>query len=235
MYLPIVFVLLFYIVIKEKNKRYKWLFIVSFVLSCIFFIYMQCFGKITMFSLDDAILKISKTSLFSPSDEYLRAEYYMEVSGHLKMMDHRMPKILYRLIISLVIYIPVIYCIYYVYIKSFKRAEKKQKLVYLAILVNVLTFIPVFIFAVDYGRWISAMFISQLILILSLVYMKDELILEALEGLQEKLLAKKYYVMAIIALYAMLPRFTHYEVFPLVNNINRIIETISSYFNMLMN
>lgn len=235
MYLPIIFVLLFYIAKKEDDKRYMWIFIVSFTLSCVLFLYMQCLGKITMYLLDETISRLSKNSFFNPSDEYLRAEYYMKVSGHLELMNNRMPIVLYRLIISLVIYIPIIYFIYYVYIKSFKNADRKQKLAYLAILINVLTIVPVFIFAVDYGRWISAIFITQIVLILSLVYMKDNLILDALESLQAKLLAKKYFVIGLIAMYGVLPRFTHYEVLPLVNNINRIIDTVNSYLNILLN
>lgn len=234
MYLPIIFALLFYIGKKENNKRYMWVFIVSFTLSCLLFIYMQCLGKITLYSLDETISRLSENSFFMPSDEYLSAEYYMKVSGHLELMNMRIPTILYRLIISLVIYIPIIYFIYYVYIKSYKNANRKQKIAYLAILINVLTIIPVFIFAVDYGRWISAIFITQIVLILSLVYMKDDLILDALESLQAKLLDKKYIVIGAIAMYGILPRFTHYEVLPLFNNINRIIDTVRTYFNILL-
>ncbi len=233
LYLPIVFVLMLYMAVVKKDKRMLYVGVITVLLAGAGFVYMQFFGKINDYSIAQVINILSKKTDMYPVKGMIYPEYFMEFSGHKEFIAQRLPEMLPRLIISIIIYLPVIFGIYFIYIKAFLISGKSEKIAYLAVIVSFITVIPVFMFAVDYGRWMSAYFIGQLIIILSLIHLKDQNIAQAVKMFGNKYLKSKYVMCATIIIYAVMARFGLVEVLALSGKIISIFDSMKYIAVML--
>ena len=233
LYLPIVLILLLYLFSIEQKKRYLIVFLITGLLSGALFLYLQIWGKITTLTLSELYQALAPNTDFNPNTDYLKSEYYMELTGHFDFMQRRVAGMMPLFVTAMIVYIPVFTFIYYVYIKSFKKADKKKKFIYVIILINFLSYLPVFFVAVDYGRWIGSFVTMQFTLILSLAHLRDKYIVSTLAAIEQKFDKYKFFIYASILIYALMSRFTHYEMFNFSNQINIIGDLIKFYVNLL--
>ena len=233
LYLPIVFVLMLYMAVVKKDKRMLFVGIFTVVLAGAGFLYMQFFGKINDYSITEVINVLSKKTDMYPAKGMIYPEYYMEFSGHKEFIAQRLPEMLPRLIISIIIYLPVLFGIYFVYVKAFLQSKKSEKLAYLVVILSFITVIPVFMFAVDYGRWMSAYLIGQFVIMLSLIHLKDQNITQAVKTFGDKYLKNKYLRYATIIMYAAMGRFGLVEVLALSGKIISIFDSMKYIAVML--
>jgi hypothetical protein len=207
--------------------------IFTVVLAGAGFLYMQFFGKINDYSITEVINVLSKKTDMYPAKGMIYPEYYMEFSGHKEFIAQRLPEMLPRLIISIIIYLPVLFGIYFVYVKAFLQSKKSEKLAYLVVILSFITVIPVFMFAVDYGRWMSAYLIGQFVIMLSLIHLKDQNITQAVKTFGDKYLKNKYLRYATIIMYAAMGRFGLVEVLALSGKIISIFDSMKYIAVML--
>ena len=158
-------------------------------------------------------------------------EYFSDIKKHVSLIIYRFPLFAPRTLIAGIVFSPIISSIYYVFIKALKMADKSKKYLYYMVIINFLTFIPVFMFAVDYGRWISSYFAVQLLLIIALIYMKDENIINAIVDYKNKIVKNRYLIfIALLFMYASMDRLLHNEVFAFGSRIIEIFSVIKSIF-----
>lgn len=235
LYLPIIIIIIFYIAIKDRSKKHMIIFIITACFSIMAFLYIQIWGKITSIPYEEIVSIMWQKTDFEPSKGFLYAEFYMEIAGHLGLMAIHLEKMIPLFLIALMVYIPIFIFIYYIYINILIKSVKREKLAYFFIIANILTFIPVFVFAVDYGRWISAYFTMQITLILSLIYFKDKYVLSILNLLSPKFQKTKYIVYTVIFAYALMGRMKTFEIFEFSHKIQEIFEAIKFYIQILIN
>ncbi len=232
MYIPIVLVLMLYIAVIRKDMRMLIILIVSCLLSCATFLHMEFYGKITHHSIKETVAFLQSKTDFPVDKAPIKVDYYFPFKQHSDYMDARWPRLWQPSIFAIVTFSPVLIFLYYVFGRAMIKANKNVKLIYLAILLNALTFVPLFYLTVDYGRWCSGFMISQFALLLALIHLKDGPIMESLAKVQSRV--PRYCINITIMLYAIMPHFTHYEVFPLYEKWEKLWDTLRYIIEIIL-
>ena len=210
MYFNIILVLLFYKIITgivSKNKlgvnKYLVVFIVSFVLVSVIFLYFilaepagqQVYEQIK--NVANGMCKNNKCH-----DDLVRAEILGVDLTSEEWLYHVQNVI--ELPIFLVLYCPFIAILVMFLRKLMKACESKlHKLKYIAVAIGSFTTLPLFIMKVDYGRWVFAVIAYYVIVIMALMAMKDEYVIKSFNETVDEVNEKLHFAIILLP-YAML-------------------------------
>jgi hypothetical protein len=110
-------------------------------------------------------------------DDPLRLEYFLDMEDHLGIYfldqtgDFYWTIQLKRFLYTVLYLSPLIAILVLFYRRAAKNEESKAvKWVYRLAMLSPLTAVPTFLLTVDYGRWIAALFFTQFVLMLFLIY-----------------------------------------------------------------
>ena len=189
LYFPMVLVLLAY-QYARNNKPQKLLFIIvtTSVSTSILFLYMQLFGKISSFSLDTVFNILSNRTDAKLSIKMLEFEYFLPISEHLKqLLLPSFLELILRLGVTLILISPLIYMLRMIWMDTIKGAKNRwMKNIYIAMSLQFLWTLPLFILTIDWGRWLAAIIICEFVLIFFLIYLKDESMMNSIKKLNRK-------------------------------------------------
>lgn len=221
LFIPTLVVLMLYIGIIRKSRMNIIVMIVTAVLSIAMFFIILAYGGIENQNLEQTAAVIRTRTDSKVSESYLNYEYFTGVETDMNSL-FKVDKLFEKSLIALVMFLPVFFVIYYLLFSAFKNAEKRYKPVYLVLAVNSLTIVIMFFFACDYGRWFGAIILTQLTIILSMIYFKDENIYYALNVFEARIFKKVSLLYAAIVLYGSLPSFGHLNVIETAAKVNGV-------------
>lgn len=185
MYFNIILVLLFYkILMHEKNrKKYIFIFVVTFFIASILFLYFEFFSHPEGEGIFDEIVSLSM-ALSMDGASYSESMVYHEILGldvyELEELCHTMNRNESPFFAMFFCIYPII-GIYFLY-NLFKGKSIKEKWAYFAVAVGSLTILPQVILKVDYGRYVFATFFYYITIVICLIVMKDKNVYEQLEN-----------------------------------------------------
>lgn len=185
MYFNIILVLLFYkILMHEKNrKKYIFIFVVTFFIASILFLYFEFFSHPEGEGIFDEIVSLSM-ALSMDGASYSESMVYHEILGldvyELEELCHTMNRNESPFFSMFFCIYPII-GIYFLY-NLFKGKSIKEKWAYFAVAVGSLTILPQVILKVDYGRYVFATFFYYITIVICLIVMKDKNVYEQLEN-----------------------------------------------------
>ncbi|MBE5897947.1 MAG: hypothetical protein E7281_09345 [Lachnospiraceae bacterium] len=201
MYLNILLVLLFYRWMTEDHSfKYGLLFVLTFLGASVLFLYFHFFSFaggediVREVALNARRLSLNGTYHIS----LVQAEILGVDLGNVEKLYHLRNIVEFPVfaVFTLPIWLPVLRF----YIKLFKRAcDIKAKLKYLALAVGPLTLLPDFMFKVDYGRWVLALIIYYIVIMMFLIAEKDEDAMRAFDEVEFKGIHKYVYWFFVIA------------------------------------
>lgn len=186
MYLNIILVLLFYRWMSGE-KKYAFLFGATLLGASVLFLYFHFFS----FSEGEDILREVTLNARRLCD---KGTYHISlVQAEILGVDLGETEVIYHLrnLIEfpcfVIFTIPLWFPLVRFFIKLLKRGRTIQdKLKYLALAVGSFTLLPDFLFKVDYGRWILAMIVYYIVVLLFIHGQKDELALKCLNEVEPK-------------------------------------------------
>lgn len=185
MHFNIILVLLFYkILMHEKNrKKYIFIFVVTFFIASILFLYFEFFSHPEGEGIFDEIVSLSM-ALSMDGASYSESMVYHEILGldvyELEELCHTMNRNESPFFAMFFCIYPII-GIYFLY-NLFKGKSIKEKWAYFAVAVGSLTILPQVILKVDYGRYVFATFFYYITIVICLIVMKDKNVYEQLEN-----------------------------------------------------
>lgn len=180
MFLNIILVLLFYKMLSsegKKQKKYLILFVLSFLVAAVLFLYFEFFSHFNGANILDDIVSTA-TALCN------NGTYHQDVIDHEILgidLSEREWKFRLQNIVQFPIFVILMLPHILLTIKLFKNiirsAEtKKDKWKYFFVSIGAATIIPDLLLKCDYGRWMFAIICYYCVVILSLLAMKDKIV-----------------------------------------------------------
>jgi len=182
LFFSVILCMLFYEVIDNKWKKsyIAWSMVVVLT-ACATFIFFQFYASsnITMEELR-AIIETKSNIPFKES--VFQFEYFYEMKDHMQiLMIPNYGQLLRDGCLTLMLLVPVILVYIYIWQHSVRKASGAYRVQLLLIALLIATCIPSFVMTYDWWRWISAVSISQFLIILILLHIKNEFIMDAVE------------------------------------------------------
>lgn len=187
MYYSMILVLLLYEYLTLRDKRYLYTLIISFILSSALFLYFQFFshGKGDMIVGDI----IDNATLIAKNGKYHKTLIQAEILG-VDLTESEWPMHVENFIelpFYLLLMSPYLVLMYNFCKRLFIAAKgKEQKLKYIILICGSLTILPNFILKVDYARWILAVVLYYIIVIIALVVLQDKLVCDTIDYYVDK-------------------------------------------------
>lgn len=179
--IPLVLLACKFLEARKGNKlKYAFLFVISFVVGSVLFLWFEFFSRSNGELYFDQIVDEARNISLNG---YHTTLLYHEVLGiDLGTSEDALQKINYtQLPIFTILCFPYIVVTIKFFMRLFRRAERAlQRWKYTIILLGAGTMLPDFILKIDYGRWILAVMVYYIVVILALCMMKDKIICEEL-------------------------------------------------------
>lgn len=235
MYFNIILILLFFklLIAKDNKRRWKYgsLFLISFGIGSVLFLYFEFFSRTNGALIYDQVLAEAK--LLAQNGAYHTGLLEHEVLG-LNLDDsedafRRLNRS--EFMISLVLFLPY----YTIGIKFFydlikNAVTKLDKFKYFVVLIGSLTMLPDFILKVDYGRWFMAVMLYYIVVILALMMMKDEGMERQLKKTFDSIASKSWSFLLMIYPVLLVP-LCDVDINPIINFITtEMIDVMLTYF-----
>lgn len=182
MYFNVILVIQFYYMMTRKNKKNTILFFLTFLIGSGMFLWFELFSRTNGNDIFETVLQDATN--VSYQGIYHTTLLYHEVLGidvsgaetDFVYMNH------VQLVLYLLILLPAIVVLARAFVRIIKKADDLfAKLKYLAVAVGSLTILPDMLLKVDYGRWILAVVIYYLLIILAMLVLRDPLVTEETE------------------------------------------------------
>ncbi len=184
----LILALLFFKAMCKKegiDKKYFICFILSFVEVCVLFLFFEFFSHINTAGVVDELIAQSKL-LSHTGNDYNETILNHEILGQGVFKD----ELEYHLInvrelpFFLIMFSPYL-VIFILFSKRLLRGEKGRRLLaYLAVVLGALTLLPEMILKVDFGRYAYYTFFYYILIIMSLIVMKDKKTINAFEDVK---------------------------------------------------
>jgi hypothetical protein len=203
---------------------------------CGAFIFFQFFSHINVTTVEELhALLSSKTNVFIHK-EYLSYQYFADMPKHIDWILHSamIPPLQTRLMsfaISLILLSPLFAVYGYLWGKAYRlSSEKRFGSKYLWMVLIMLSFLPAFFVAADWGRWLAAFFTVQFLVMVVLLQKGDPYLSSATGYLVNYFKQRKFFFILFVLYLAMLEKLSIFETMPdafdLHRNILIIIEFI---------
>ena len=206
MYFNIVLSLLFYrtfknIESKKVDKKSLVILILSAIICSVLFLYFQFFSHIKpRYTYNEVCLYIEQIlDITRVHEQIVAQELFGEVFDFSYILiEHRK-----HLLVAFVLFSPYILLLIKLWKKVISSTNSKiNKFIYLIMPFGIITTLPLWLIHIDYGRWCYSVCFYELIIILSLIAMKDKHFIIAFNDIAKKV-KQKPVLMCFLFMYMM--------------------------------
>ena len=217
-----------FIEVIELNFDLKnsFLMLFSVVVVSASFLYFQFFSVPTSFINSESVWNhFSAKSNIPVNQKMIEFEYFKNITDHLsEFVANGLWDRVYTGIIILILLSPVIILLFKLWQNIYKKATCKWG--YRLLMCIPLTSIPAFLLTIDWGRWFSAVFITQFCLLFYMLYRKHTGAIYAFRELQTFLSKNRVLTVCLILYLTTLGKFEAAGLLTYANRIMLFIKNI---------
>jgi hypothetical protein len=203
LFFPAIALVLLYMHLTTEKKKWLYTLIVSVVVCGTLFLYLNSLS-LNFDSTSDVIIAISLFSNIIPNYDMIDGMYFMTVGEVIQSMV--IPGLLRRVcigILTVIMFSPVFYILIKFWRDCRATSEGKMKMFYTLCMLAPLAALPLFILAIDWGRWFAAFMVVQFIMIFFLLYAKDKIATDVVTSWEPWVLSNKR-MFAILMIYLLM-------------------------------
>lgn len=229
MYFNLILVLLFYRALswwkedRRKARRYSLLFALSFLVGSVLFLWFEFFSRSNGAAFFDTIK--SEAEKLSYDGIYHSTLLYHEVLGiDLASTEEEFSRVnAVQILMCGIVCLPMLVFAVRFFaglIKKAKGASEKWK--YLAVALGAATILPDFLLKIDYGRWMAAVVVYYVGIVLALLAMKDPIMETQVRESGERLIQRPGIALWIMVVILLLP-FLDVNIDPFFRHLGSIV------------
>lgn len=229
MYFNLILVLLFYRALswwkedRRKARRYGLLFALSFLMGSALFLWFEFFSRSNGAAFFDTIK--SEAEKLSYDGIYHSTLLYHEVLGiDLASTEEEFSRVnAVQILMCGIVCLPMLVFAVRFFaglIKKAKGAPEKWK--YLAVVLGAATILPDFLLKIDYGRWMAAVVVYYVGIVLALLAMKDPIMETQVRESGERLIRRPGIALWIMVIILLLP-FLDVNIDPFFRHLGSIV------------
>ena len=229
MYFNLILVLLFYRALswwkedRRKARRYSLLFALSFLVGSALFLWFEFFSRSNGAAFFDTIK--SEAEKLSYDGIYHSTLLYHEVLGiDLTSTEEEFSRVnAVQILMCGIVCLPMLVAgvrFFAGLIKKAKGASEKWK--YLAVVLGAATILPDFLLKIDYGRWMAAVVVYYVGIVLALLAMKDPIMETQVRESGERLIQRPGIALWIMVVILLLP-FLDVNIDPFFRHLGSIV------------
>lgn len=229
MYFNLILVLLFYRALswwkedRRKARRYSLLFALSFLVGSVLFLWFEFFSRSNGAAFFDTIK--SEAEKLSYDGIYHSTLLYHEVLGiDLASTEEEFSRVnAVQILMCGIVCLPMLVFgvrFFAGLIKKAKGAPEKWK--YLAVVLGAATILPDFLLKIDYGRWMAAVVVYYVGIVLALLAMKDPIMETQVRESGERLIQRPGIALWIMVVILLLP-FLDVNIDPFFRHLGSIV------------
>lgn len=229
MYFNLILVLLFYRALswwkedRRKARRYGLLFLLSFLVGSALFLWFEFFSRSNGAAFFDTIK--SEAEKLSYDGIYHSTLLYHEVLGiDLTSTEEEFSRVnAVQILMCGIVCLPMLVFgvrFFAGLIKKAKGASEKWK--YLAVVLGAATILPDFLLKIDYGRWMAAVVVYYVGIVLALLAMKDPIMETQVRESGERLIQRPGIALWIMVVILLLP-FLDVNIDPFFRHLGSIV------------
>lgn len=229
MYFNLILVLLFYRALswwkedRRKARRYSLLFALSFLVGSVLFLWFEFFSRSNGAAFFDTIK--SEAEKLSYDGIYHSTLLYHEVLGiDLASTEEEFSRVnAVQILMCGIVCLPMLVFAVRFFaglIKKAKGALEKWK--YLAVALGAATILPDFLLKIDYGRWMAAVVVYYVGIVLALLAMKDPIMETQVRESGERLIQRPGIALWIMVVILLLP-FLDVNIDPFFRHLGSIV------------
>ena len=229
MYFNLILVLLFYRALswwkedRRKARRYGLLFALSFLVGSVLFLWFEFFSRSNGAAFFDTIK--SEAEKLSYDGIYHSTLLYHEVLGiDLASTEEEFSRVnAVQILMCGIVCLPMLVFAVRFFaglIKKAKGASEKWK--YLAVALGAATILPDFLLKIDYGRWMAAVVVYYVGIVLALLAMKDPIMETQVRESGERLIQRPGIALWIMVVILLLP-FLDVNIDPFFRHLGSIV------------
>lgn len=229
MYFNLILVLLFYRALswwkedRRKARRYGLLFLLSFLVGSALFLWFEFFSRSNGAAFFDTIK--SEAEKLSYDGIYHSTLLYHEVLGiDLTSTEEEFSRVnAVQILMCGIVCLPMLVFgvrFFAGLIKKAKGASEKWK--YLAVALGAATILPDFLLKIDYGRWMAAVVVYYVGIVLALLAMKDPIMETQVRESGERLIQRPGIALWIMVVILLLP-FLDVNIDPFFRHLGSIV------------
>lgn len=229
MYFNLILVLLFYRALswwkedRRKARRYSLLFALSFLVGSALFLWFEFFSRSNGAAFFDTIK--SEAEKLSYDGIYHSTLLYHEVLGiDLTSTEEEFSRVnAVQILMCGIVCLPMLVSgvrFFAGLIKKAKGASEKWK--YLAVVLGAATILPDFLLKIDYGRWMAAVVVYYVGIVLALLAMKDPIMETQVRESGERLIQRPGIALWIMVVILLLP-FLDVNIDPFFRHLGSIV------------
>lgn len=229
MYFNLILVLLFYRALswwkedRRKARRYSLLFALSFLVGSVLFLWFEFFSRSNGAAFFDTIK--SEAEKLSYDGIYHSTLLYHEVLGiDLASTEEEFSRVnAVQILMYGIVCLPMLVFAVRFFaglIKKAKGALEKWK--YLAVVLGAATILPDFLLKIDYGRWMAAVAVYYVGIVLALLAMKDPVMEAQVRESGERLIQRPGIALWIMVVILLLP-FLDVNIDPFFRHLGSIV------------
>lgn len=229
MYFNLILVLLFYRALswwkedRRKARRYGLLFALSFLVGSVLFLWFEFFSRSNGAAFFDTIK--SEAEKLSYDGIYHSTLLYHEVLGiDLASTEEEFSRVnAVQILMCGIVCLPMLVFgvrFFAGLIKKAKGASEKWK--YLAVALGAATILPDFLLKIDYGRWMAAVVVYYVGIVLALLAMKDPIMETQVRESGERLIQRPGIALWIMVVILLLP-FLDVNIDPFFRHLGSIV------------
>lgn len=229
MYFNLILVLLFYRALswwkedRRKARRYGLLFALSFLVGSVLFLWFEFFSRSNGAAFFDTIK--SEAEKLSYDGIYHSTLLYHEVLGiDLASTEEEFSRVnAVQILMCGIVCLPMLVFgvrFFAGLIKKAKGAPEKWK--YLAVALGAATILPDFLLKIDYGRWMAAVVVYYVGIVLALLAMKDPIMETQVRESGERLIQRPGIALWIMVVILLLP-FLDVNIDPFFRHLGSIV------------
>lgn len=229
MYFNLILVLLFYRALswwkedRRKARRYGLLFLLSFLVGSALFLWFEFFSRSNGAAFFDTIK--SEAEKLSYDGIYHSTLLYHEVLGiDLASTEEEFSRVnAVQILMCGIVCLPMLVFAVRFFaglIKKAKGASEKWK--YLAVALGAATILPDFLLKIDYGRWMAAVVVYYVGIVLALLAMKDPIMETQVRESGERLIQRPGIALWIMVVILLLP-FLDVNIDPFFRHLGSIV------------
>ncbi len=232
LFFPSILLLLLFNYTRSKSKKIMSVTITTGIITTLTYLYIQLFGKIESLSLQELVYVVASRTDARVSKRMLEFEYFLSLKQNFIQLV--LPAIwnkFYNLVIILILTSPLIYFFFFLWRNTIEKASsRKMKFIYKAMAFSFLSTAPLFLLAIDWGRWLSAIITVQFILIFSLIYLRDVAMVSSVKLLNDNYLKRPVIFILALCLLASLGKFESADMLPLSQTIASYILSFGKHY-----
>lgn len=229
MYFNLILVLLFYRALswwkedRRKARRYSLLFALSFLVGSALFLWFEFFSRSNGAAFFDTIK--SEAEKLSYDGIYHSTLLYHEVLGiDLASTEEEFSRVnAVQILMCGIVCLPMLVFgvrFFAGLIKKAKGASEKWK--YLAVVLGAATILPDFLLKIDYGRWMAAVVVYYVGIVLALLAMKDPIMETQVRESGERLIQRPGIALWLMIVLLLLP-FLDVNIDPFFRHLGSIV------------